>query len=85
MAPEEWMQVSHDSLLKRITIDSDVRFGKPCIRGHRITVQEILEWLSGGATPQQILEDYPQLEPDDFLAVYAYAAQLAAGNKVSRG
>jgi uncharacterized protein (DUF433 family) len=68
------MPAAHGSLLERITIDSDVRFGKPCIRGHRITVQEILEWLSGGASQQQILADYPQLEPDDFLAVYAYAA-----------
>ncbi|MGO9231517.1 MAG: DUF433 domain-containing protein [Bryobacteraceae bacterium] len=73
------MPAAHDSLLERIMIDPDVRFGKPCVRGHRITVQEILEWLSGGASQQQILEDYPQLEPDDFLAVYAYAAELAAG------
>ena len=73
------------SLLDRITTDPEVRFGKPCIRGHRITVQEILEWLSSGASPQQILIDYPQLEPEDFLAVYAYAAELAAGGKVSRG
>ena len=79
------MPAAHDSLLERITIDSDVRFGKPCIRGHRITVQEILEWLSSGASQQQILADYPQLEPDDFLAVYAYAAELTAGNRVSRG
>ncbi len=75
------MPASRASLLQRITIDSDVRFGKPCIRGHRNTVQEILEWLSSGASPQQILADYPQLEPDDFLAVYAYAAELAAGNR----
>jgi uncharacterized protein (DUF433 family) len=79
------MQAAHESLLQRITIDSDVRFGKPCIRGHRITVQEILEWLSNGASQLQILADYPQLEPDDFLAVYAYAAELAAGRKVSGG
>jgi uncharacterized protein (DUF433 family) len=79
------MPAAHDSLLERITTGSDVRFGKPCIRGHRITVQEILEWLSGGASPQQILADYPQLEPDDFLAVYAYAAELAAGSKAQRG
>ena len=46
-------------------------------------MQEILEWLSSGASQQQILQDYPQLEPDDFLAVYAYAAELAARNKVS--
>jgi uncharacterized protein (DUF433 family) len=74
----------HNSLLDRITLDPDVRFGKPCIRGHRITVQEILEWLSSGASPEQILADYPQLEPEDFLAVYAYAAGLAAGPKASR-
>jgi len=86
----QWLQgaqmpAAHHSLLERITIDSDVRFGKPCIRGHRITVQEILEWLSSGASQQQILADYPQIEPDDFLAVYAYAAELAAGSKVFRG
>jgi uncharacterized protein (DUF433 family) len=79
------MPAAHDSLLERITIDPNVRFGKPCIRGHRITVQEVLEWLSGGASQQQILADYPQLEPDDFLAVYAYAAELAAGRNVSGG
>jgi uncharacterized protein (DUF433 family) len=79
------MPAAHDSLLERITIDSDVRFGKACIRGRRITVQEILEWLSSGASQQQILADYPQLEPGDFLAVYAYAAELASGRKVSGG
>ena len=79
------MPAAHSPLLERITIDPDVRFGKPCIRGHRITVQEVLEWLSSGASQVQILADYPQLEPDDFLAAYAYAAQLAAGTKVSRG
>ena len=77
------MPAVHNSLLYRITINPDVRFGKPCVRGHRITVQEILEWLSGGASQQQILADYPQLEPEDFLAVYGYAAKLAAGRKVS--
>ena len=79
------MPAVHSSLLARITIDPEVRFGKPCVRGHRITVQEILEWLSGGASQQQILADYPQLEPEDFLAVYAYAAELAAGRQVSKG
>ena len=78
------MPAVHGSLLERITSDPEVRFGKPCIRGHRITVQEVLEWLSSGASQQQILADYPQLEPEDFLAVYAYAAELAAGQKVSK-
>ena len=75
------MSAIHSALLERITTDPDVRFGKPCIRGHRITIQEILEWLSSGASQEQILADYPQLELDDFLAVYAYAAELAAGPK----
>ena len=75
------MSAAHNELLGRITIDSDVRFGKACIRGHRITVQEILEWLSSGASQQEILADYPQLEPDDFLAVMAYAAELAGRNE----
>ena len=79
------MSAVHGSLLERITTDPNVRFGKPCIRGHRITVQEILEWLSSGASQQQILSDYPQLEPEDFLAVYAYAAELATERKVSGG
>lgn len=79
------MSAVHSSLLQRITIDPDVRFGKSCIRGHRITVQEVLEWLSSGASPQQILADYPQLEADDFLAVYAYAAELVAGRKIFQG
>jgi uncharacterized protein (DUF433 family) len=79
------MQALHNSLIDRITIDPDVRFGKPCVRGHRITVQEILEWLSSGTPQQKILADYPQLEPEDFLAVYAYAAELASGRKASKG
>lgn len=79
------MPIAQESLLEKITIDPNVRFGKACVRGHRITVQEILEWLSSGASQEQILADYPQLEPDDFLAVYAYAAALASGSKVSGG
>jgi uncharacterized protein (DUF433 family) len=77
------MSAGHHSLLERISIDPDVRFGKPCIRGHRITVQEILEWLSNGATQEEILSDYPQLQAEDFLAVYAYAAELAARQPAS--
>ena len=79
------MPTSDIALLNRITTDADVRFGKPCIRGHRINVQDVLEWLSSGTSQKQILADYPQLEPDDFLAVYAYAAELAAGRKARNG
>ncbi len=72
------MGTIHSSRLERITIDPNVLFGKPCIRGHRITVQELLEWLCSGAPQEQIVADYPQLEPDDFLTVYGYAAELSS-------
>jgi uncharacterized protein (DUF433 family) len=45
-----------------ITIDSGIRFGKPCIKGTRITVKDILQWLPAGMTKQEIIEDYPELE-----------------------
>jgi len=60
----------------RITIEPGKRSGQPCIRGLRITVWDVLNWLAGGTTEQQILEDYPELEADDFRAVYEYAARL---------
>jgi uncharacterized protein (DUF433 family) len=62
--------------LDRIVIEPDVRSGRPCIRDTRITVQEILRWLASGATEEEILNDYPYLEKDDFKAVFAYAAQF---------
>lgn len=75
------MDSTANPLLERITADSNVRFGKPCIRGHRITVEEVLKWLADGASQEQILSDFPQLQKDDFLAVYAYAAALAAAER----
>ena len=60
----------------RITIESGKRSGQPCIRGLRITVWDVLNWLAAGMTQDQILEDYPELEPDDFRAVYEYAARV---------
>ena len=68
------MTPAANPLLARVTVDPNVRFGKPCIRGHRIAVAELLQWLSSGATQEQILSDYPQPEAEDFLAVYTYAA-----------
>jgi uncharacterized protein (DUF433 family) len=58
----------------RITIEPGKRGGKPCIRGHRITVEEVLRWLASGVSEDEILADYPQLEKEDFQAIYAYAA-----------
>jgi uncharacterized protein (DUF433 family) len=60
----------------RITIEPGKRSGQPCIRGLRITVWDVLNWLAGGMTEQQILDDYLELEPDDFRAVYEYAVRL---------
>ena len=55
-------------LLDRITFDKYILTGKPIIRGMRISVDMILELLAKGATAEEILEDYPQLEPDDLRA-----------------
>lgn len=60
----------------RITIESGKRSRQPCIRGLRITVWDVLNWLAAGMTQDQILADYPELEPDDFRAVYEYAARV---------
>ena len=57
-----------------ITIDPQVRFGKPCIRGMRITVYDILGWYASGMTEKEMLEDYPDLTLEDIKAALAYAA-----------
>ncbi|CAN5740602.1 DUF433 domain-containing protein [soil metagenome] len=57
-----------------ITIDPNVRFGKPCIRGMRITVYDVLGWLASGMTRQEILEDFPELTEEDITATLSYAA-----------
>jgi uncharacterized protein (DUF433 family) len=71
-----------DDLLQRITFDQNVLRGKPVIRGLRISVEMILELLAKGATWEEILEDYPQLEPDDLRAALLYAHHLVAGEMV---
>ena len=60
----------------RIVIEPGKRSGQPCIRGLRITVWDVLHWLAAGMTEPQIIDDYPELEPDDFRAVYEFAARL---------
>lgn len=62
------------SYRNRITIEPGKRGGKPCIRGLRITVYDILEYLAGGMTEQQILQDFPDLELEDIRASLAFAA-----------
>jgi len=58
-----------------IVMDNDIRFGKPCIKGTRITVGDILQWLSTGMSEQEILEDYPELEKTHIKAALAFAAE----------
>jgi len=61
--------------LDRITMDSAIRFGKPCVRGTRISVGDVLGYLAGGMSEAQILADFPQLTSDDVRACLAYAAE----------
>ena len=63
-------------LLKRISIDPQVCFGKPCIRGTRIWVSLLVENLAEGIPESELLAAYPQLRPDDIRAALAYAAEM---------
>jgi uncharacterized protein (DUF433 family) len=59
---------------ERITIEAGKRGGKPCIRGLRITVYDVLSWLADGMTEPEIIEDYPELMAEDIKACLAFAA-----------
>ena len=65
-------------LLGRITFDKEILCGKPIIRGLRISVDMILELLAKGASEKEILEDYPELEPQDIRAALLYAHSIIA-------
>jgi uncharacterized protein (DUF433 family) len=62
--------------LKLITIEPGKRSGQPCIRGMRITVRDVLEYLAGGMTVPELLADFPELTADDVRACLAYATSL---------
>ena len=64
-------------LLKRISIDPNVCFGKPCIKGTRIWVSLILDLLASGMTVTDIIAEYPYLKEDDILAAIAYGADMS--------
>jgi uncharacterized protein (DUF433 family) len=63
------------SLLERISIDPEIRFGKPCVRGTRITVGDVLGYLAGGMSEEMLLSEFPQLTREDIRACLAYAAE----------
>jgi len=69
--------MTREDLLARISIDPNICFGKPCIRGHRIWVSLILDLLASGTTTREILDDYPGLEEADILACIAYGAEMS--------
>ena len=71
------VDMSERELLSRITRDPDICHGKPVIRGLRYPVSTLLELLASGMTPEEILQDYPDLEMDDLRAALLYAARLS--------
>ena len=69
-----FLQISLEFDMNRITLEPGKRGGRPCIRGLRITVYDVLSMLSSGMTQQEIQDDFPELSHEDILAVLAYAA-----------
>lgn len=64
-------------LMNRITVDPEICGGRPCIRGMRIRVKDVLDMLAGGAGRAEILEDYPYLEDEDITAALEFASRAA--------
>lgn len=73
-----------ETLLSRITIDPAICHGKPTIRGLRYTVESMLELLASGMSIDELLQDYPDLEREDFLACLNYAAKLTEVRHIYR-
>jgi uncharacterized protein (DUF433 family) len=71
-----------NQLSEYVTVDPGIRFGKPCIKGTRITVGDILGWLSEGMTKKEILDDYPELTEIHIRAALAFAARRDAMTQV---
>lgn len=72
--------MTREELLQRISVEPGVCGGQPCIRGTRIYAAVILDGLAEGLTPEQMIDHYPQLTPDDIRAALAYAGELAREN-----
>lgn len=77
--------MTHEQLLERVVTDPAICHGKPCIRGHRIWVSLVVDLLADGNTVEQILTQYPGLEPDDVRACIAYAAEMTRERIVVTG
>jgi len=73
-----------EALLSRITVNPKVLVGKPTIRGLRISVEQILKALANGVVVEELLDDYPELEPADIQAALTYTAELVCYKGVRR-
>ena len=69
--------MNREELLHRISIDPNICFGKPCIRGTRIWVSMVLDFLASEMSEEELLRDYPSLTHEDVLAAIAYGAEVA--------
>ena len=69
--------MTRDELLERISIDPNICFGKPCIKGHRVWVSLVLDLLASGWSFQQVLDNYPGLKEEDIRACIAYGAEMS--------
>ncbi len=69
--------MNKQELLSRISVNPNICFGKPCIKGHRIWVSLILDFLASGETMQSVLENYPGLVEADIYACIAYGAEMS--------
>ena len=70
------------NFLQHIASAPEIRFGKPCIKGTRISVGDILSWLGSGMSFEEILHDFPELRKDDVLAALTYAAERERVTKI---
>ena len=71
-----------DNFFSYITVNSEVRFGKPCIKGTRIAVTDILKWMASGMSHEEILDDYPVLKREHLRAALSFAADRESSIKI---
>ena len=71
-----------ENIVSYISIDSDIRFGKPCIKGTRIAITDILQWLASGMSREEILDDYPDLQEVHIRAALSFAANRESFIKI---
>jgi uncharacterized protein (DUF433 family) len=74
---EKLTDMTREELLSRISINPNICFGKPCIRGHRLWVSLILDYLASGMSQSELLAEYPGLEEADIRACIAYGAEMS--------